>query len=467
MAVIIKTFATPGGKYVYDRETNSILSVSDEEFAACKRVEANEADDNDWKLLKCYTDQKFLQESRLKEILHPATYSLNQMLESRVAHLTLQITTDCSLRCSYCTYSGNYENQRSHSKEVMSIDVMKRSVDFIMERSHGLKKINIAFYGGEPLLEIDIIKSCVRYVKDKYYGREVTYSLTTNGTIFNDDIIHFLRNNDFNISISLDGPKEIHNLNRIFPDGSGSFDKIMDNLRNIRKSYPDYFHKISFMTTVAPDMDYSCINSFYVAEEILNDNSVRSNLVNDYSLKESISYGDNFHMVNAYQRMKVLLAELDLYSKNKTSKLFTNSLDQVKETYKTLSKSRMVEKMHPGGPCVPGVMRPFVDTKGNIFPCERVSENSEVMRLGHIDTGFEYEKIYCLLNIGQLTEKECISCWNFLFCGLCSAACDEGNCFSKEKRLIYCSREKYVAVEQMATICLLLENGYKFEHSVI
>ena len=161
MSVIIKTFETPGGKYVFDRETNSLLSVNGDEFEACRRIEAGGAGDADMLLLEKYTSRGYLSKSRLEKIEHPATGLLRFHLDGGVQQLTLQHVQQCNLRCRYCTYAGNYGNQRVHSDLTMPLETMKKAIDFVMGRSRFVPEVSIGHYGGEPLLNFGSIKACV------------------------------------------------------------------------------------------------------------------------------------------------------------------------------------------------------------------------------------------------------------------------------------------------------------------
>lgn len=468
MAVVIKAFQTPGGKYVYDRETNSLLSIiSDEEFAAFQRIEYGKANYDDWDSLKRYTEQGYLKESRLKTIEHGATPYLQHQINNHIAQITMCVTQNCNLRCSYCTYGGSYNYQRPHSDRSMSLDTMKKSVDFIMSHSRGSNKISIGFYGGEPMLAIENIKACVAYIKEEYKGKNILYTITTNGTVFDDDAIHFMHENDINVCISLDGPKDIHDSNRVFEDGSPSFDKIMTNLEHIRERNPDFFKKITFFTVVAPGADLSCVNEFYLASEIMADNTITQRPLNAFDAKEEVLYDDLYSMTFNYQYVRVLLAALGHYTKSKLSKLFAGNLTNVERFYDRLSKREMFEIDHPGGPCIPGVMRPFIAIDGSIFPCERVNEGSLAMKIGHIDTGIDIKKAEEILNVGKLTEQECKDCWNFHHCGLCVAAGDGGDSLSKETRLKNCASQLNETGEIFLTVCLLMENGYDFSRKFI
>ena len=461
MAVVIKTFQTPGGKYVYDRGTNSILSVSDEEFESCRRVENGIAQKKDWKTLLRYTEQGYLLESQIKEIVYPDGFQYE--LKSRVQQLTLQLTQNCNLRCSYCTYSGAYEYQRTHSGKTMSLSLIKKAVDFVMLRSREVKSLAIGFYGGEPLLEFENIRACITYIKENYEGRIINYTITTNGTIFNDEIAKFLTKNNFDVVISIDGPRELHNKNRVYQGGEGSFDDIMRNIEYIKKYHNKLFKRISFMTVVAPGTDFSCVNDFFDAETIISDRSVTSSLVNQFNSKEQVIYDNHYKVASYYQEMKVLFAALGLYPENKISKLFFRNLVQVERFHKKLSKGVLSGTTHPGGPCIPGALRLFVATDGTLYPCERVNESSYVMKIGHIDNGFDLEKIEILLNVGVLTKEECKVCWCFLHCTLCCAASDDGEKLSRAKRLENCESSKLNRLEDLRVTCLLLENGYDFD----
>ena len=124
MAVVIKTLKTPGGHYVYDRETNSHLYVTEEEFVACQQVEKEEAQVADLQVLKRYVSQGYFAESRLRKITHPDAPHMTHLLETRMAQLVIQVGQSCNLRCHYCVYGGNYDNQRTHSDKAMSLDTI-------------------------------------------------------------------------------------------------------------------------------------------------------------------------------------------------------------------------------------------------------------------------------------------------------------------------------------------------------
>lgn len=111
---------------------------------------------------------------------------------------------------------------------------------------------------------------------------------------------------------------------------------------------------------------------------------------------------------------------------------------------------------------MPGVNRLFMDVDGTFYPCERVSEQSEIMKIGHVDKGVEVEKAQYLLNIGTLTEQECINCFAFNFCTACCSHCDGNKELSRDKKLEYCETTKKAVLQDLQMIALLDEFGYDF-----
>jgi uncharacterized protein len=460
--VVIKTFKTPLGNYVYDRETNTIIAVNTEDYNSLERISQSKDKEEDLFTLSKYQKKGLCKNSQLKHIEHPQDKVLEFHLKNRIEKITLQVTQNCNLRCSYCSYSGLY-NQRPHANRVMSFDVMKKSIDFLMSRSTGIDRVNLGFYGGEPLLEISNIENLINYINENYPGKKMDYSLTTNGTIFTDKNIQFFIDNNFNIMISLDGPKELHNTNRVFSNGKGSFDKIMENLKYIKDKYPSFFKQISFNTVIAPDSDYKCINNFFDVNDIIEDNDLSRSTLSEYNIKDSIAYDDLYFLTYKNQQLKILLSAIGLYDKKKVSKLFVKDFQNILRFYDELGQMHMIPSTaHPGGPCIPGARRPLIDVDGNIYPCERVSEASNNMKIGDIYSGYDIEKIRELLNVGKVTENECLGCWNFIHCGMCAATADDTNELSREKKLSGCIRAKNSTLDTFKSICFLKENNFNF-----
>ena len=134
------------------------------------------------------------------------------------------VTDKCNLRCRYCCYSGDYPGKRSHGNRILSFEDIDDIVKFI-ESIAGTNPIRIAFYGGEPLLNLNTIQYCVEVCRHKW-GQSASFSVSTNGTLLKPEVIEWLIVNNVEIAISIDGSKSFHDRNRIFSNGRGSFDKV-------------------------------------------------------------------------------------------------------------------------------------------------------------------------------------------------------------------------------------------------
>ncbi|MCP5108744.1 MAG: radical SAM protein [bacterium] len=183
-------------------------------------------------------------------------------INEKLGRMTLVVTENCNLRCRYCVYSGKYHYHRGHSTNKMSSDVMRKAVDFYFSHSKKSPEKHISFYGGSPLGNFELIKECVNYIKDKY-PNSVSFNMTINGTILDEEKIKFLVENRFSILTSIDGPMEINDRNRVFRNGKGTFGCIINNLKKIKKMYPRYYsEKIRFNMVISPPFDSNAINEF-------------------------------------------------------------------------------------------------------------------------------------------------------------------------------------------------------------
>jgi uncharacterized protein len=112
--------------------------------------------------------------------------------------------------------------------------------------------------------------------------------------------------------------------------------------------------------------------------------------------------------------------------------------DRARMEEKRVEGIELPDVLQPAGPCVPGARRLFVNIKGELYPCERVSEAGTTCQIGMLDSGIDVNKARKIMNIGCLTEKECLNCWAIRFCGACVACADNGETFDKKLKLSYC-----------------------------
>lgn len=465
---VYKCFKVNENYYMYDREQNDIVNISKKEYDLLKEINSEEIFEKYQALFKPYLEKGFLKKTALTQIEHPYTHRIQELTTNRLTQLVLQVTQDCNLRCSYCFYGeGNYMN-RTHNHKRMSFEQAKEGIDYLLSHSKALETVYLSFYGGEPLLCIDLIKQCIAYINTRVEGKQIYYNLTTNGTLLTDEIIQFLMKHNISIMISLDGNKEIHDMNRKYASGKGSFETIMENIKYIREEYPEYVEKISFNTVLAPKNDLQCVTNFFDTDEIIGDSLVSTGVVSDvYTNNDYSNYSEKFSITNSYGLFKRYLAETGRLDKQYTSQLYKGRIISLQRLYKQLYSQNGGYKVgHPGGPCLPGVRRIFVNVDGTMYPCERVSEKSKVMTIGNLKEGIDLEKVKALINVGQLTQEECLKCWAFHYCTTCGAYADDIDVFSKERKLRHCEYVKNNVLEDFMDFCMLKDFNYDFEGDI-
>lgn len=433
---IIKLFKHNDEYYLYDTFTNSLFSITEEHYLelcklkkiGIKNYRALCLNTNVYKDIIQLLNKGNLKSNFIEKVKHPETNNLNNLLDRCINDLVLQVTRDCNFRCRYCLYAGISDVERHHESIHMSWDIAKKSIDFLYDHAKDVEKLNISFYGGEPLLNFDLIRKSVKYANERFFTKSIQYKMTINGSLITDQIIDFIIKNSFDVSISLDGPKEIQNFHRKFIyNGHDTFDIVMRNVNKIKKQNLEYFNKhISFLPVFMHDEDFELVQAFF--------DSIGVNRDMITPLEANLSGMDYIH------------GELSLKKFNKTKYGVIRSFIDVKEAsfiQQLSSKNPLPRVWHHNGQCIPGVQRVFVDTFGTFFPCEKITED-KTFSIGDISSGFNTENILNFLNIGKLTESECKQCWAMRFCNMCISSCNDldANEISRFQKLNSCEQQK-------------------------
>ena len=448
---LVKLFKTPNAVYSFDVSTSSLREINGREL---QRIEASRKGRDSTYIVE---DNENMENggntasNEISEISHPGTRILSTLLDRKVSQITLQLTQQCNFRCSYCIYSCDKNTrQRTHSDKQMSIETAKRAVDFLWEHSVDSPSVNVGFYGGEPLLKFDLISEVAEYAKSKFEGKQLTFNMTTNGSLLSPSIIDFLAKNDLNLLISLDGPKSIHDKNRKFKNGAGTFDLVLKNIRQLKERHPEYWETVHYSMVVDPRNDFEEISSICNYDEIKPENILFTIVDEEYD-GHTAEFSEKYVEQIEYQIFLAYLSYWGIYQGESLSPLIKSKIDSaMADRYKIEIMSPIHTVDAPSGPCLPGIQRLFADVNGNLFPCERVSETSSLMNIGDIYSGFDLEKALRILNISQLTPDECKACWCFRLCGQCAKKADIGNDeFSKEARLHFCQQSKSSAYSKV------------------
>lgn len=472
----IKVFETNKRYYLYDVNKNEIQNINHEQYEILKDViNGRLVNYRDNEKLKKLLENGCLSNNRAKEIEHPYSELISFYLDNNIKMLTLQVTQSCNFRCEYCIYSGNYLN-RQHTSKRMTEEVAFKAIDFLIDHSRNNKEICVAFYGGEPLLEFNLVKKCIAYAEEKAEGKELSFSMTTNGWLLTDDVTKFLCEHDVNLTISLDGPEEIQDSHRkVAFNNDGSFKQVILNIKNLKDKYPDYMRRISFNAVIDPLNDFSKIDEFFNCNNIVKDIQVGSTIIsNNYKKDTNIDkridkkYEEHF-MKQEYELFRIFYYLIRKKNTDKCSRIVKEQYNIILDFSRRIKpQSNILEKAHPSGQCVPGVDRLFVNAYGDFFPCERVSECSELMKIGNIDTGFDVDNVKKILNLGKVNSEACKNCWAFRFCTICAAVVDNTEKdFSPKKKEQCCKEVKQYIEEKLKNYCFLKEFGHDFENEKI
>lgn len=323
-----------------------------------------------------------------------------------VKALCLHIAHDCNLACQYCfAEEGEYHGRRA----LMSFEVGKKALDFLVANSGSRRNLEVDFFGGEPLMNWEVVKQLVEYGRsiEEANNKKFRFTLTTNGVLLNDEILDFVNKEMGNIVLSTDGRKEVHDRMRPFRNGKGSYDLIMPKFKKVAESRNQ--------------------TNYYVRGTFTHYNLDFSNDV--------LSLAD--------QGFKQISVEPVVASPKDGYALRTEDLPQIFEEYDKLAvemikrekEGRGFNFFHfmidlTGGPCVykrlsgcgSGTEYLAVTPWGDLYPCHQFVGNEDFL-LGNVDDGIVKKNI-CeeFKQCNVYSKPKCKDCFAKLFCsGGCAA----------------------------------------------
>ena len=378
-APFIHLMRSPYACYFFDVNTNSIVMVSEEVYTALKEIQRTgtippSVSTDCRKEIQRLCKEGYLLFNRVKSIEHPATNQLEYILDRKIRKITLQLTQSCNLRCAYCIYSETTnDRQRKHSKKRMSWETAKAGIDYFAEHSIDSERVNVGFYGGEPLLEFDLLKKATLYAEKRFEGRDFSINLTSNATLLTDEVLDFFAEHGISLLVSLDGPKSVHDRSRCFANGGGTFDTVMANLERAVKKYPDYAHKLGINMVIDPQNDYDCLNDFILDYDVFDTVFAQGSLMDLRYADSGVSYSEDYIDQYNYDKFLAFLNYLKKIKNMKIPPLAVNDVTRLTQTI-NMSKGKMInlpETMMHAGPCMPGQNRLFINVDGDFYPCER------------------------------------------------------------------------------------------------
>lgn len=328
-----------------------------------------------------------------------------------VTSTVLQIANDCNLNCIYCYGDGgSYGRER----ELMTFETAKKSIDFMVANSADVERLTVIFFGGEPLINFDVVKKTFDYCKsiEESSGKKFRFSMTTNGTILTDEIYNFIKDNKISVMISMDGGKELQNKHRCYCDGKGSFEDIVKNIERFKEARGG--HLTARSTVCSTDIRFKKIKDDLLALGFTN--AVTSMV--DTSEDSELFIGGDFteRVIEQYQ----ILCD-DYVNSLKEGKPFPQNLFE--SAFKTLYFKLMKIRS-----CSAGNSGIAVGTNELIYPCHRFMGMPE-HSMGTLDTGINEEIRAKYRQANIYTKEGCKDCWARYLCnGGCAhiSACHGG-----------------------------------------
>jgi len=315
----------------------------------------------------------------------------------------LHVAHDCNLKCNYCFASqGNFNGDPM----LMSLEVGKKAIDFLIEQSKERKNLEVDFFGGEPLMNMDVVKALVDYArsKEEKYNKHFNFTITTNAVLLDEENRQYINDNMDNVVLSLDGRKEVHDFMRRTVNDQGSFDIIIDNIKKMvemrEASNKEYYVRGTFThynLDFSKDVEFMAQQGFksISVEPVVGEEKY------DYSFKD--------------EDLEPILKEYD----------------QLADDYLT-RKERGVDYSFfhynidfEGGPCIYkrlsgcGAGRDYVAVtpEGDVYPCHQFV-GDEKFKMGSVFTGINRPDIKEYFGKANLLEKEkCKTCWCHYYCG--------------------------------------------------
>ena len=386
-------------------ENNSRENV----LSAIKQKYASREDITDSDVEECYDQVTALKDAG--KLFTPDTFEnmagkLKEKTSGVIKALCLHIAHTCNLNCSYCFASqGKYHGERA----VMSLEVGKRAIDFLIENSGSRKNLEVDFFGGEPLMNFQVVKDIVAYARsiEKEKGKNFRFTLTTNGVLVDDDVIEFANRECHNVVLSLDGRKEIHDAYRVDYAGNGSWEKIVPKFKKFveARNGKGYYMRGTF-THANPDF----LEDIKVMLDLGFTELSMEPVVCPEGDPAALTEDDKAIVMEQYEKLAELMLKRDKEGKPFTFYHYMIDLSGGPCIYKRISG------------CGSGTEYMAVTPWGDLYPCHQFV-GEDAFKLGDIYNGVTNKEAQCqFASCNVYAHPECRDCWARLYCsGGCAA----------------------------------------------
>ena len=336
----------------------------------------------------------------------PMAGELKARTSGVIKALCLHVAHTCNLNCSYCFASqGKYHGDRA----LMSYEVGKQALDFLMDHSGTRHNLEVDFFGGEPLMNFDVVKQLVAYARsvEKERGKHFRFTLTTNGMLIDDDVIDFANREMSNVVLSLDGRKEVHDRYRVDYAGNASWEKIVPKFQKLvqARQGKNYYMRGTF-THANPDFlkDIQTMLDLGFTELSMEP------VVAAHGDPAALTEADKEIVMQQYEDLARLMLQRDKEGRPFTFYHYMIDLKGGPCIYKRISG------------CGSGTEYMAVTPWGDLYPCHQFV-GDEKFKLGNIWDGVENHAVQAeFAGCNVYAREECRDCWARLYCsGGCAA----------------------------------------------
>ncbi len=359
-------------------------------------------------IISCYEEVKELYNDKILFSEDDYEKFAKYSVASPIKAMCLLVTMDCNLRCEYCFASqGDY----AMGRKVMSFETGKKALDFLLENSGDRQNLEVDFFGGEPLMNCNVVKQLVEYVssKEKEYNKRFRFTVTTNGLLLDEEKMDFINREMSNVVLSIDGRKDVNDRVRKRVDGSGCYDRIIEKYKQLaeKRNYENYYVRGTFTKY---NLDFS--NDVFHLYDLGFDQISVEPVVCDHDEKYAITERDLPAVFSEYERLAQLMLVNEKKGKHFNFFHFMLDLDQGPCAIKRLRG------------CGSGNEYVAITSDGDIYPCHQFVGIPEYL-MGNIHTGefnTEIKKQFAAAHI--YNKEDCRKCWAKFYC---SGGCNANN----------------------------------------
>lgn len=358
------------------------------------------------KINSAYEEIKYLEENDLLYSDSTSFEDIKYNEDNIVKALCLHVAHDCNLRCNYCFASqGDFEGERL----LMDLETGKKAFDLLIEKSGNRRNLEVDFFGGEPLMNFELVKELVAYGRslEKEYNKNFRFTITTNGVLLDDEKIDFINEHMSNIVLSLDGRKEVNDRMRPTVNGKGSYDIIVPKFKELieKRGDKEYYIRGTF-TSNNLDFSKDALDFYEQGFKKISIEPVVTDPKMDYALREE-------HLETILNEYEEFSEEYIKIKKNDDEFLFFHYMID-------LQQGPCLAKRAVG--CGAGSEYIAVTPEGDIYPCHQFVGNEDFI-IGNVDEGIKDTELRDKFKVANVYNKEeCSNCWAKFYCsGGCHA----------------------------------------------